>query len=101
MAPKTEVMVNRIRQSLIDSGLNYATSESLYSMKILLRKTFMKDLVRQAGDTDLVTQQPQQGMLEEAKARIRDLEQAQKLIASRASSSVDKLQIAENRMQEL
>ena len=104
MAPvKTEVMASRIKQSLIESGLNYEVCENPYSMKILLRKSFVRDLARQAGGTDLETrmQQPQHGMLEEAKARIRDLEQAQKLIADRESSSVNKLQIAEHRMQEL
>ena len=100
MAPvKTEVMASRIKQSLIESGLNYEVCENPYSMKILLRKSFVRDLARQAGGTNL--QQPQHAMLEEAKARIRDLEQAQKLIADRESSSVNKLQIAEHRMQEL
>ena len=69
----------------------------------MLRKTFIKDSVRQAGDTDqeTLTQQPQHAMLEEARARIMDLEHAEKLMANRASSSEDKLQRAEARMQEL
>ena len=104
MAPKnTEIMATMVRQKLVESRLNFALDETPYAMRILLRKTFVKDSVRLAGDTDqeTLTQQPQQAMLEEARARIMDLEHARKLMANRATCSEERLQRAEARMQEL
>ena len=92
-----------VRQKLVESGLNFALDEMPYAMRIVLRKTFVKNSVRLAGDADweTLTQQPQQAMLEEARARIMDLEQARKLMANRATCSEEKLQKAEARTQEL
>ena len=100
MAPKnTEIMATMIRQRLLESGLNFVLDETPYAMRILLRKTFVKDSARLARDTDQETliQQPQQAMLEEARAKIMDLEHARKLMANRMTCSEDNLQKAEAR----
>ena len=50
MSPKnTEIMATMIRQRLVESGLTFALDEMPYAMRILLRKTFVKDSVRQQG----------------------------------------------------
>ena len=104
MAPKNaESMATVIRQRLLESGLNFALDETPFAMRILLRKTFVRDFARLTRDTDheTLTQQPQQAMLEEARAKIMDLEHARKLMANRATCSEERLQRAEARTQEL
>ena len=103
MAPKNaESMATVIRQRLVESGLNFALDETPFAMRILLRKTFVRDS-RLTRDTDQETliQQPQQAMLEEARAKIMELEHARKLMTNRAACSEERSQKAEARMQEL
>ena len=106
---EAEARFTVLRQNLIDTGLNFVINESPYSAKILLKKSLVRDHVvgvvntlEQAAQTgqEPVTQ-PLRHELEEARARILNLENTELYLVDRTRSSESNLGRAIARIQEL
>ncbi len=115
MAPKSQTAAEAnftiLRQRLVDSGLNYQLYESRYSVRILLKKSLVKEWGHKVGDENSTVQtahidqdsltQHLRHELEEARVKIIELENTKLHLDDRMRNSESSLGRAVARTQEL